>query len=109
MRATSSTGVWAPLTVIVSLTVPTDICALIVTVAPTDTWTPVCSNFLKPWSSASTRYCPSGSSGARYRPFSLVTTVRASPVSVLVTVTLTPGSTPPDVSVMVPSMAPFAA
>src|SRR5262245_17185386 len=52
---------------------------------------------------------PSGSSGARYNPFSFVTTARSAPVFTLVIVTVTPGRTPPDVSEIVPSMAPFAA
>src|SRR5262249_7297793 len=51
----------------------------------------------------------SGSSGARNRPRSLVTTARSTPVSTLVIVTVTPGSTPPEVSVMVPSIDPLAA
>src|SRR5438477_10492303 len=36
-------------------------------------------------------------------------TVRSTPVSTLEIVTVTPGSTPPEVSDTVPSMAPFAA
>src|SRR4029453_8529212 len=64
---------------------------------------PVCSNFLKPVSSALTRYAPSCSNGARYNPLSFVMTTRISPVSVFVTVTVTPGSTAPDSSVTVPS------
>src|SRR6185436_19051455 len=39
-------------------------------------------------------------------PFSSVTTVCATRVAVLVTVTVTPGSTPPDLSVTVPEMPP---
>ena len=48
MRATSSAGMSLPLTVIVSLTVPTESVALTTAVWPTESWTPVCSNFLKP-------------------------------------------------------------
>ncbi len=55
----------ALLTVIVSLTVPTDSVALTTAVCPTDSATSICSNFLNPCSSATTRYLPSGSSGAR--------------------------------------------
>src|SRR5438105_4488357 len=36
-------------------------------------------------------------------------TVRSIPVPTCVAVTVTPGSTPPEVSVMVPSIVPFAA
>jgi hypothetical protein len=36
-----------------------------------------------------------------------VTAVRGTPVSAFVTVSVTPGSTPPCVSVMVPEMAPL--
>ena len=42
-------------------------------------------------------------------PSALVTTERSRPVSVLVIVTVTPGSTPPDESATVPSMEPLAA
>ena len=38
-----------------------------------------------------------------------MTTTRSAPVSMLVTVTVTPGSTPPELSVTVPSMVPLAA
>ena len=65
MRATSSSGLSEPLTVIVSLTVPTPIVTFTTAVWPTDSLMPVCSNFLKPCSSATTLYVPSGSSGAR--------------------------------------------
>src|SRR3954462_4326188 len=108
MRATSSAVMSELLTVIVSLTVPTDSVALTVAVCPTDNWMSVPSNFLNPCSSATTRYLPSGSSGARYRPFSFDTTERSVPVSTLVMVTVTPGSTPPELSETMPSMAPFA-
>ena len=42
------------LTVIVSLTAPTASVTLTTAVWPTDSGMPVCSNFLKPWSSATT-------------------------------------------------------
>ena len=109
MRARSSAGLSALLTVIVSLTAPIDSVAFTTAVWPTERWISVCSNFLKPGSSASTRYVPSGSSGARYKPFSFVITIRCVPVSTLVMVTVTPGRTPPDESDTVPSMAPLAA
>src|SRR5207253_3129435 len=48
-------------------------------------------------------------SGARYTPPSFVITDLVSPVSRLATVTTTPGSTPPDSSVTVPSMMPLIA
>ena len=65
MRATSSAGMSVPLTVIVSLTVPTAIVTLTVAVCPTESEMLVCSYFLNPCSSATTWYFPSGSSGAR--------------------------------------------
>jgi len=65
MRAMSSAGMSLLLTVIVSLTVPTDRVAFTVAVCPTESEMSVCSNFLKPCSSATTRYLPSGRSGAR--------------------------------------------
>src|SRR5262245_41667622 len=109
IRATSSAGTSDALTLIVSLTAPIDSVAFTTDVCPTESLTPVCSNFLNPCSSATTRYVPSGSSGARYNPCSLVTTDRSAPVSRFVIVTVTPGSTPPELSTTVPSMDPLAA
>ena len=77
MRATSSAGSSALLTVIVSLTVPTESVAFTTAVWPTDSWMSVPWNFLNPCSSATTRYLPSGSSGARNNPFSFVVTERS--------------------------------
>src|SRR5919204_668636 len=62
MRARSSAGLSALLTVIVSLTAPIDSVALTTAVCPTESRTSVYSNFLKPGSSTSTRYVPSGKS-----------------------------------------------
>src|SRR5258708_3513799 len=67
------------------------------------------SNFLNPCGSATTRWRLSGNNSARSYPPSLVVTDRALPVSVLVIVTVTPGSTPDDTSDTVPSIAPLAA
>ncbi len=49
----------------------------------------------KPCSITSRRYGPTGRSGSRYAPSASVTVLRLSPVSVWVTVTSAPGSTPP--------------
>ncbi len=76
---------------------------------PAESVMPFCSNFLKPESSAATSYLPRGSSGARYSPSLPLTTTRWAPVSVLVMVTLTPGSAAPLLSVTVPWMLPLIA
>src|SRR5439155_27367934 len=55
-----------------------------------------------PFSLGSSRSGPVGRLGSTYVAFSFVTTVRASPVSVWVTVTVTPGSTAPLWYVMRP-------
>ena len=109
MRASSSAGLSAALTSTVSVTAPTPIVTLSVTVWPTLNLIPNSWSFLNPWSSATTLYVPSGSRRARKSPASLLTTTRWAPVSVLVTVTVTPGSTPPEVSTTEPSMEPLAA
>ena len=57
---------------------------------------------LKPCSVASRRYGPTGRFGSRNCPSASVTALRLRPVSVCVTVTSTPGSTPPLPSFTVP-------
>src|SRR5262249_1198953 len=60
----------------------------------------------KPGSSTRISYVLGLRFGARYRPCSLVTTTRLSPVRMLVTVTVTPGSTAPVESVTRPATIP---
>ena len=52
-------------TVTVSVMLPTLSVTFTTADWPADSVSPCCSNFLKPWSSAETRYGPRGSSGAR--------------------------------------------
>ncbi len=54
MRPRSRAGMSAALTLTVSVSPPTASTGLMTTDWPTDRRTPVCSNFLKPWSSAVT-------------------------------------------------------
>src|SRR5437588_12858485 len=60
----------------------------------------------KPAAEARTEYLPAFKLGAMYSPAPSVTKFRATPVSVLVTVTMAPAITPPDWSVTVPKMRP---
>jgi hypothetical protein len=63
---------------------------------------PVCEYVRNPWSIASSRYGPVGRFGSTYLPLSLVATLRVSPVSVWIAVTVTPGRTAPLSSVTRP-------
>ena len=63
---------------------------------------PVWTYVPSPANAASSRYGPVGRFGMTYDPFSSVTMVRVNPVSVCVTVTVTPGGTPPLWSFTVP-------
>ncbi len=99
----------SPVTVMVSETLPTGSVTLMTAVWPAESVTPFCSNFLKPASSAATSYLPRGRRGARYSPSLPLTTTRWAPVSVLVTVTVTPGSAAPVLSATVPWMLPLIA
>src|SRR5262245_51311643 len=49
-------------------------------------------------------YAPTGSNGTLYPPFSLLSTVRVKPLSVCLTVILTPGTTAPEASRTTPTM-----
>jgi hypothetical protein len=64
---------------------------------------------LKPEISAATLYSPVGSDGAVYSPLLSVVTTRVSLVPVLVKVTVTPGTTAPETSVIRPRMVPVTA
>ena len=63
----------------------------------------------KPPCEACTSYWPTSRSGTRYRPSSLVVTVRITPVLTFLTCTVAPGTAAPDGSVTVPEMTPFVA
>ena len=64
--------------------------------------------FLKLASSNETVYVPIGTLGSWYAPVSAVTTVSGCCSVGPVTVTVTPGSTPPDASVTLPKIEPNA-
>src|SRR5512138_116816 len=98
---TSTSGA-APSTVTDSASVPTPSTGLITSAAPTCITIPVCTYVRKPCSIASMRYGPTGRFVRTYDPLSLVTSLRVNPVSVCVTVTVTPGSTAPLSSVTRP-------
>ncbi len=97
-----STSGAAASTVTVSASSPSPSVTLIAGVAPTWRTMPVCAKVRNPASIASSRYGPSGRFGSTYPPPSSVTVVRVKPVSVCVTVTVTPGSTPPLSSATLP-------
>src|SRR5262245_52703906 len=64
---------------------------------------------LKPWISATTVYLPVGSDGAVYSPSRPLVTTRVVPVPTLVSVTVAPGTTAPELSVTVPTIVPVTA
>src|SRR6266850_3098931 len=64
--------------------------------------TPVWVTGRKPDSIAVILYSPTGAFGNVYRPSSLVTVLRSSPVPTLMSATSTPGNTPPVVSRTMP-------
>src|SRR6185369_5551092 len=64
---------------------------------------------LNPDNSAATVYLPVGSDGAVYSPLVSATTTRVSPVLTFFNVTVVPGITAPELSVMVPRMVPVTA
>ena len=104
----STAGVSA-VTVIASDTVLTFSVSFSTSASPAVSSTSVCSSFEKPFSWKISLYLPSGSSAARYRPEVFVSTTRCVPVSMLTSVTVTPGSTAPWMSLTVPSMEPLTA
>ncbi len=67
---------------------------------------PVRCAFLNPCSSAATEYVPTGRLVNEKTPEPSVTRLTVSPVAAFVAVTVTPGSTPPDESVMRPEIWP---
>ena len=66
----------------------------------------VAASPLKPGSALRTSYRPAGRPPISYRPWPLLTAVRTPPVPVMLTVTVTPGNTPPLSSAIVPLMVP---
>ena len=98
-----------PVTWIVSATWPTASFSVMGVCASTLTRTDDTTAVLKPDSSAFTSYVPGSSRSLTKKPDSLVTTVSTVFRSRLVTVTVTPGSTPPLSSVTVPPMLPYTA
>src|SRR5262245_51999213 len=95
-----------PVTSTTSLTPPTDIVASTTMRSFTERATPRTTRGSKPESVNVTSYCPMGSSGAVYCPCSLVTRSIVWLVPTCLSVTVTPGSTPPLPSVTVPMMVP---
>ncbi len=93
-------------TVMVSSTPPADIVMSTRSTSPTPTLLSGRTTFLKPCSSADTEYVPGLRYSTSYRPLLSVTTCCDTPVSLLVTVIVTPGRTPPVVSTIVPATAP---
>ena len=94
-------------TVTVSATPPTSrLMARSVTRSVEDSTMPVCSLVLKPARVAFKSYVPLSRSVKTKRPSSPVTASRVAFVPVFVMVTVTPGITPPPVSVMVPEIWP---
>src|ERR1051325_1691236 len=70
---------------------------------------PCCTTVLRPLSAYSALYVPGGRRGTRYSPFESVVAVRLPCSEGPVTVTVTPGRTPPEESVTVPMIAPVFA
>src|SRR3954447_17696493 len=99
-------GVASAVTVTASVSAPVSSAMLIVCAAPASSVTFWRSAFLNPWSSADTSYLPPGKFGIVKYPDESVTVVRVSWVSVLVTDTVTPGTTPPWASFTVPEIWP---
>ena len=67
------------------------------------------SSVLKPESSTEIAYSPGGSAASRYLPVACDTAVRVSPVCSFFAVTVTPGSTAPELSFNVPLTCAFCA
>ena len=86
----------------VSVSAPTSSDTSMVAVLPTSSTRSRRLNFLKPCSSATTSYRPGTRPVAMNEPSSPLTVSRYMPVSWLRTVTVTPGSTPPCVSLARP-------
>ena len=76
---------------------------------PTSRERPVRCTVVKPSSDTVSLYAPAGTAGMRYRPVWLVTVVRSTPVSTLVSTSVAPGSTPPVTSRTMPSKSPATA
>ena len=86
-----------PLTVIVSLTVPTDSVALTTAVWPTDSWMSVCFEFLEALQLRDDAVLAERQQRRAIQPLLVGRRpTRSMPVSTLVIVTVTPGSTPPE-------------
>src|ERR687888_1214418 len=94
-----------PSTVIVSDCVPTSSLKSTFTTVLTATWVSR-ATVLKPGSSALTLYTQIGSSGRLNPPWASVVVVRVKLVAGNVAVTVTPGSTAPVLSTIVPLMSP---
>src|SRR5216683_495101 len=105
---TSTTGD-APLTVTDSCSDATVSSTFTVAVKPTLMLMPARITVPNPESSYCTVYMPGGTPGSRYVPSSFVTVVRAPWSAGLVAVTVTPGMTPPLVSVTRPFSDPVVA
>ena len=90
-----STSAALPWTVTVSSSWPSSSATASVGFAPTCSTIPVCTYVRNPPSVASNRYGPTGRFCSTYDPVSSVTAVRVNPVSVWVTVTVTPGRARP--------------
>ena len=101
-------GTLRPLTVISSFMLPTCSVKLISLRSCTLSCTSVWRARRKPEISAATVYCPMRRLGNTYCPASFVTVLCDTPAASSVTVTVTPGSTPPEESRTVPTMAPVS-
>ena len=77
-------------------------------VPPTVTMRPLLTVVRKPESSARTSYSPGSTFGMRYRPSGSVVASRSAPVATFLTLTDTPGSTPPLLSRATPASVPVA-
>src|SRR5205823_8136094 len=96
----------SPVTVTVSATADTPSCVLTLALKPTVTAMPALITVLKPGSSNFTVYVPTLRRGNWNDPVSLGVAVCGCSSEGPVSVTITPGSTAPDVSVTLPKISP---
>ena len=99
----STSGDW-PVTVSVSLSVATFNTIGMLMFCPTSSVIFSCTTVAKPPSSACTLYSPGVSCSTRYSPRASVTATTCVPFAMSDTVTVTPGSTALDSSVITPTM-----